>query len=157
MLAKGRCKHQVDYLSKAYDLKTFIYLTTLDLSEYRLVDHEQCSQHPACTAYNANIATYITRHTTANCICSMVSVPYQELTYIISRGQTPLVSIENGTGSGGQPRLRVLPRSRKSKYIAISDVWADGLGNPKANALHLCQVQRLSTQLTLLKRRLEIH
>ncbi|KAL2830169.1 hypothetical protein BJY01DRAFT_240459 [Aspergillus pseudoustus] len=32
---------------------------------------------------------------------------------------------------------------RRPDYVAISHVWADGKGNPKANALPLCQIERI--------------
>ncbi|KAI0527725.1 hypothetical protein F5B22DRAFT_582066 [Xylaria bambusicola] len=145
MLAKGRCCHQVEYLSKACDIETFAYLATVGVSKNRLVDHQQCFQYPTCVAYNTDLDTYTTRHTNADCIFSMVSTPYKELTDLISQGKTPLISIEKGTDLNTRPRLRVFSRSKNSEYIAISHVCADGLGNPKENALPLCQVLQYST------------
>jgi hypothetical protein len=152
MLANGWCFHQVDHLSKIYDLETFLYLATLERSSHRLADHKRCFNHVACVAYNADLAKYKTRHTTADCNCVMVAIPYKHLTKIIRRGRIPLISIEGGTDAVATPKLRVHSRSRTSRYIAISHVWADGLGNPKENALPKCQVNRLNANLLALRR-----
>ncbi|KAF2011119.1 hypothetical protein BU24DRAFT_472277 [Aaosphaeria arxii CBS 175.79] len=89
MTSKGWCQHQVEHLSRTYDVNTFSYLASLERSPKRLADHNRCSNYSA---------------------------------------------------------------SMKSKYIAISHVWADGLGNPSENGLPLCQVKRLRANLLKLQR-----
>ena len=43
--------------------------------------------------------------------------------------------------------MRLLRRQSGIEYATISHVWADGLGNPTANALPACQVKRLRNVL----------
>ena len=151
MLANGWCHHQVSHLSKIHDLETFAYLATRGRSSHRLADHKQCLSHSTCVAYNTNASTYKTRHTTAECTCPTISTPYRLLTDIIRKGKIPLVSIEDTDDAAATYQLSIRPRSRTSKYIAISHVWADGLGNPNTNALPLCQMKRLRTRLISLQ------
>lgn len=151
MLANGWCCHQVNHLLATHDIKAFPYLATLERSSHRLADHKRCWNSVACVAYNVDTATYKTRHVAVDCKCLMVSTPYGRLTKIIRKGEIPLISIEGGTNAGATHELRVYPRSRESRYIAISHVWADGLGNPNENALPLCQIKRLKAHLLALQ------
>lgn len=152
MISNGWCPHQVRHLSKVYKSKTFSYLATLDRSSQRLADHKRCSEHSACIAYSTSTATYQVRHTTDDCTCSMIATPYRDLVKVLRRGGIPLVSIEHVTGATPSHRLRVHSRSAGSKYIAISHVWADGLGNLGQNGLPLCHIEKLHARLLALKR-----
>lgn len=77
----------------------------------------------------------------------MVAVAQDELRKIIADGGVPLISIDD-TGRTAlknceQTSLRIRPRLEFDSYIAVSHVWADGLGNPDDNALPFCQIKRL--------------
>ena len=88
-------------------------------------------------------STYRTRHVDPSCSCPMLSIPYDKLVDIANSGQVPLISIAQAVGSNPPYRFQLVARSASSKYIAISHVWSDGLGNPRENALPLCQVKIL--------------
>lgn len=152
MISNGWCPHQVHHLSKTYGSKTFSYLATLERSSQRLADHKRCSETSACIAYNTSTVTYKVRHATGDCTCSTIATPYDDLVRVIRRGGIPLVSIETVTGATSSRKLRVYSRSTASKYIAISHVWADGLGNPGQNGLPLCQIKKLHARLVALQR-----
>lgn len=151
MLMNGWCHHQVNHLSRVHSLQTLSYLGTLERSSQRLADHKHCVHHEACVAYNVDNASYKTRHVEIDCSCSMVLTPYSDLTKIIRDGWIPLISIESDNDTDATCELRVYPRTRKTKYIAVSYVWSDGLGNPEKNALPLCQIKRLKANLLALK------
>jgi hypothetical protein len=154
MLSNGWCSHQVNHLSRIHGFGPFSYLATLRRSSHRLADHTRCVGYTACVAYNADLSQgrYNTRHATEGCTCSMVSTPYSDLIKIIRNDGIPLISIESGTDADVACQLRVHPRSRVSKYIAISHVWADGFGNPNENGLPLCQTKRLKRILLALQK-----
>ena len=86
----------------------------------------------------------------------MVPTPYDRLINSIRNGRIPLISIESGNEDGSAYELQVYPRFRTSKYIAISHVWIDGLGNTNQNAVPVCQVKRLKGALPALRRHLAI-
>jgi len=73
--------------------------------------------------------------------CPFVHVDAQEVRKIIEEGGIPLVLID--TSSSGGLDLRVRAAAARDRYIAISHVWSDGLGNPALNALPKCQLERL--------------
>ncbi|KAI0436084.1 hypothetical protein F4803DRAFT_543429 [Xylaria telfairii] len=151
MTRNGWCCHQVNHLSRTYDFNTFLYLTSLEPHPLRRISHEQCSTHNSCVAYNTEAATYQTRHTTADCTCAMVTVPYESLIKLVRRNKVPLISIERDADNDELIKLKVEPRLLTSKYIAISHVWADGLGNPTQNALPICQLKELKQSLLALR------
>jgi hypothetical protein len=151
MISRGWCPQHVSNLSQKFDLHTFAYLATFKRSAFRLEGHQLCQARSSCVLYNTNPATYKIRHTTADCACPTISVDYQSLLKIIEKDRVPLVSIERGTDIT-QYKLHIHSRSRRSKYIAISHVWADGLGNPSMNGLPACQIEQLMTSLSFLQK-----
>lgn len=142
MLANGRCIRQVIHLAHAFDADTFSWLSQWERSSIRQEGHQQCSER-GCIAYNSDMAHYETKHATHGCLCDMVSVPYDELVEIIRDGKVPLVSVHaERSGSEQTLQLKVYTRTRASSYVAVSHVWADGLGNPRCNALPACQLRQ---------------
>ncbi|KXJ94985.1 heterokaryon incompatibility protein-domain-containing protein [Microdochium bolleyi] len=127
--------------SEHYEPETFAYLATLQRSPVRAAaDHSHCSAL-ACGAYNSDMSRYRTRHTTEDCACHMIETPREQLLAVLKNGKVPLIAIEDD--GEGSCNLAVRARSIGTSYVAISHVWADGLGNPSGNALPLCQIRRL--------------
>lgn len=142
MLRSGWCPHQTDYLAKMLDPEAFPHLARLH--RLRFENHRQCLDQPCCIVYNTDMENYTTKHVTNDCTCSMVRVPYKKIIKMLRRGEVPLVSLyESGDGLG----LQVSKRRSATQYIAISHVWADGLGNPRQNALPACQLKELQNHL----------
>ncbi|KAH7112955.1 hypothetical protein B0J11DRAFT_542350 [Dendryphion nanum] len=146
MLDQGWCTHQVHYLAKKYDFVTFSYLAELPLAPERREDHATCSHYPSCVVYNVDMNNYTPAHRTPDCGCKSVSAPYDELTRIISERQVPLINIEQSEDPG-RMTLRLHARTMFTKYVSVSHVWADGLGNPAENALPACQLTYLAARL----------
>lgn len=152
----GWCPHQVHRLQQERSPAALCYLSTLDRRNYRSSNHGVCNDYPCCVANNVNTKTYVTKHThTCSGSCSFVAVDYDHVVEIIAAGGVPIVGIEiesEPTSSEPTFRLTVTPRTISTRYTVISHVWCDGLGNPSANALPTCQIQRLYSQLTSLPR-----
>ncbi|KAK3045572.1 hypothetical protein LTR09_012856 [Extremus antarcticus] len=51
------------------------------------------------------------------------------------------------TTQDGQPSLAYVRASPGAHYVAISHLWADGLGNPHDNTLPRCQLQSIADQV----------
>jgi hypothetical protein len=147
MLANGWCVHRIAHLSGILDLATFLCLSKLQRSACRQESHLRCVNSPNCVAYDVDFTTYQTRHSIAGCKCAMVETPYADLIRCIHSGAVPLLSIECAPGPSDDYVLRVHQRRTLTKYVAISHVWADGLGNPSSCALPLCQVRQLKEYL----------
>ncbi|KAK0514457.1 hypothetical protein JMJ35_003074 [Cladonia borealis] len=157
MIANGWCCHQVEHLSRIHNIKSFVYLAMRPRPSTRRVDHNGCLRQATCVAYNIDESIYETRHVRFGCTCPILSVPHDDLIRIARAGQVPLVTIERDASSDPNYQLRLTARkdswrsSKSSRYVAISHVWSDGLGNPNGNGLPLCQVKRLESFLTSMK------
>ena len=143
MLDAGWCSHVIRRLCQLYDYKTLNYLSLLHRGTDPAIDHMTCRQATQCIANNVALEgndSYNTRHIDPHCQCSFLKVDTAKLVSIISEGEIPLVLITQGmTG----PRLALVRRNPRTSYTTFSHVWADGLGNPSANAMPQCQIQRL--------------
>lgn len=151
MLANGWCHHQVQRLSSSSlcSHRTFSYLASRQRS-IRLSDHTRCLDHLMCAAYNTDSATYQTQHVDQRCECPSVRAPNEALLKIIRRGGVPLVSIQDSPNGDTETTIQVSARNIWSSYIAVSHIWADGLGNVAGNGLPLCQIKKLKMAVTAL-------
>ena len=103
--------------------------------------HTSCTDF-VCNAYQINMDKYHVVHLKDGCECGeTLVVDSEELTRILFQGdQIPLLRIVGGLHD---MTIELVESKFDSKYIAISHVWADGLGNPFANALHRCKLLHL--------------
>jgi hypothetical protein len=102
--------------------------------------HHVCS--PAgCIARNIDESTYETKHVDPSCQCDSVAAPVDRVKEILEQGDIPVILVRED-GSGNALSLEATS-SRKTKFVAISHVWADGLGCTTGNSLPTCQLLRL--------------
>jgi hypothetical protein len=72
------------------------------------------------------------------------SPPLEDVTSILRRGEIPVIAMSSATESlNSLLDIRVIEYKPGIRYVALSHVWADGLGNPKANTIGLCQFFRI--------------
>lgn len=103
-----------------------------------------------CTAYQHDPANYRTRHRNDGCKCQELVICQKLTTEILETGSLPLIHI-NEYETLAELSVEIVASQPTSLYVALSHIWADGLGNPKANALPRCQVSYLREILTQLK------
>jgi len=138
------------------------YMVGSLLDRPRIKDHSGCGKI-LCCAYQTDETTYQTRHTEDECCCEFAEVQTTILVNVLAAGKVPLVIITD------QLELEVVA-SDVYPYIALSHVCmsslrtlivilsltsnlgADGLGNPNANALPKCQLRRLRAYINELYR-----
>lgn len=104
--------------------------------------HRHCTVRQ-CRADNRNSGQYISSHQQEDCRCTNFFVDVEEVIRVLSRGSLPLLRIIPGSGLG-DIRVEVVEATPNVHYLALSHVWADGLGNPHSNSLPRCQLQALS-------------
>ncbi|KAL5341878.1 hypothetical protein BJX70DRAFT_357318 [Aspergillus crustosus] len=147
-LFKGWCPLDVQKcLAAGIHLDTQMYLLQLRRTKpsWNNRTHEACTQ-TQCVADNIDESNYVTRHVTESCSCSHIHADVEQLHAIPLEGGIPLVSITpSGEDEHGSPQYEIeVVKKRSSKpYVAISHVWADGLGNPEGNSLPHCQLELL--------------
>ena len=109
--------------------------------------HKNCTED-RCVAHSTNLSEYRTRHC-EGCdegeICEEVSIDNQPIMNILQTGALPLLLVKRRADEPRKVSVELCSSAdRGNNYVAISHVWADGMGNPKANSLPQCQLARLS-------------
>lgn len=156
LLDDGWCPNLVKRLRTDLGIEGLYYAS---LTNFASVDrsHDICTDS-ACVAYNhVEGEIYLFQHSIQHCPCrvehcshladscicsepSNMTTAASEAAAVVEKGQTPLLSlVKEDSGL----KIRVTPFSRGIKYVAISHVWSDGMGNPYRNSLPLCQIQAL--------------
>ena len=117
-----------------------------------------------CTAYQMDWCTYKTKHVQGCGTCNELSADQTLMEEILRAGFFPLLRSASSPGRNSPSRergceqnkitfpgsLEVVSSEFHRKYVCISHVWSDGLGNPHANSIPQCQYQRLSDMVDAL-------
>ena len=108
-----------------------------------------------CIAYQTDLTDYETQHRVKECKCKKLSVDLSRLIAVLSAGGLPLLRIRESKALDDLS-LDIVASQPDTHYVALSHVWADGLGNPKANSLPRCQLLHLSNLARSLRARLSL-
>ena len=111
------------------------------------IHHRNCAED-RCVAHSINLSQYRTRHC-EGCdqggICEDVSIDNHSIMNILQSGALPLLLIKRRIDEPRKVSVELCSSAnRGNNYVAISHVWADGMGNPNDNSLPQCQLARLS-------------
>ncbi|KAM0803211.1 hypothetical protein BDR22DRAFT_55960 [Usnea florida] len=161
MAASGWCPSQIHHFSQSLSNAAAYYLSGILRGTWRSMEHGSCTDLK-CFAMNINKDDYTQQHyaecsahsATAievgaafpaiiggNC-CPPINVNPDDLASIIGdRGGIPLLSCF--MNRSGRLQARVTRADFRTEYVAISHVWAGGMGNPKVNGLPKCQFLHL--------------
>ncbi|KAK4163093.1 hypothetical protein QBC43DRAFT_320507 [Cladorrhinum sp. PSN259] len=148
MIGMGWCKSDLSRADATYGrLQTVYYLSLLD----RRIpgrDHKGCSEE-RCVAGQIVDGSYKLSHDPAKkegeeCRCEELEVDLAAVNRVLADVEMetfPVLLVEEK--EGGKVQLKVEAFKDGVEYVGISHVWADGLGNTKANTLQTCQISRL--------------
>ncbi|KAL3419615.1 hypothetical protein PVAG01_08113 [Phlyctema vagabunda] len=106
-------------------------------------DHKDCTA-TSCRHANVKSGEYEPQH----CCqpgekCQLVGPRKEELERLVSTDKIPVISVDLDSLRGTQPTIELIDSESAPNYIAISHVWADGLGNPNKNEHYTCQMARI--------------
>ena len=139
MLRAGWCPSEVFAATNKFQSLQMLYLLSrIDKSELTR-DHSQCTIN-TCHYHQINAKEYKSRHRDVGCQCNDVRVDEESVRRIIQAGHLPLLNI---TGPQDSVKVEVVQSTCTTSYVALSHVWADGMGNPHANSLPACQLAHL--------------
>ncbi|KAK4179013.1 hypothetical protein QBC36DRAFT_88261 [Triangularia setosa] len=145
---RGWCPFYARKVLTSYNYAVAYYFTRLFRLFSTEVSHDGCS-FDECVASNADIFSYVPKHIRYGCQCQPMSVGMDQVRAIIEDGGVPLVrlrgSLQRGIG------LEVVRMTARTRYVVISHVWSDGIGNANANAMPECQLRRVFGYLSKLK------
>ncbi|KAJ7213147.1 hypothetical protein GGX14DRAFT_342338, partial [Mycena pura] len=142
LLERGWCPLDVRRLltDSAVDGQYYLFMKDCPDDKQR---HRGCDES-ACCATTINEATYVVRHV-SGCEpeCSHDGVSDDRVSQIIVNNGIPVVSWKQDAGEGCSGFTVQDASASGATYLAISHVWADGLGNPVRNSLPVCQLKRI--------------
>lgn len=134
---------QITTLSNKFRHATSLYVLG-GLDRGCLEKDHSCCTSDSCIANRIDPETYETKHASPGCDCAFLQDPSggaASATRILQSGDIPVLTVTSNP-DWTSPTLSVIP-SRGIRYVALSHVWSDGLGNPRSNALPTCQLQKL--------------
>lgn len=141
MLDDGWCESEVRRVYDRCSPSAKYFISNLDRPGPDR-DHRAKCTRLRCVAYKTNEQDYRTEHVKEGCDCKHVYANQQQLYSILQSGTVPLIATSPNFEE--QVPIKVIPATPETKYVAVSHVWADGLGDPVANSLPRCQLLRIS-------------
>lgn len=136
----GWCPQKIRFICSKFAYPVAYFMSSLHRRVPPDMNHKDCSAD-SCTAYNLRVTNFRPLHRTSSCNCSNLSPPMDEVMAIINSGGIPLVKLHRT--ERGSIELRVIRRSRYTRYVAFSHVWKDQQFGSDENALPQCQLEYL--------------
>ncbi|KAI0651216.1 hypothetical protein C8Q79DRAFT_20008 [Trametes meyenii] len=100
-------------------------------------EHRNCNRS-SCAFYTiSDTTTYVPRHAHPACTCEFSRPPLDSVIRLLSEGQIPVIIYD------GVRELRIEP-AQGHPYVAVSHVWADGMGSTTEDGLPTCMVARVA-------------
>lgn len=149
MIRNGWCGTDVrQWRDEVPRFQPLYYISKMKQPE--LKDHSEC-EGDVCTASWHSSSASACLHRCSDGACGMVSIDDEKIKSILAEGYIGLLRMPD-LHCEESFRIDVVSSKDFPRYIALSHVWADGLGNPDANTLPLCQLRHIQSILHGIKR-----
>ncbi|OAA70034.1 HET domain protein [Akanthomyces lecanii RCEF 1005] len=151
------------YIKPGGEIENKMLLNGWCLSDMDTLKKPQLGFHGNCTAQDCkalqtNLRSYTPRHTVDSCPCSSIGTDLAKIAATLKDSKYyPILQIKHGGSCLDDLQVDVIPYVPGMQYIALSHVWADGLGNPRVMALPRCQLRYLADITESLSRRTDHH
>lgn len=146
MLSAGWCSSDVQRSSERFStLQTLLFVSRM--SRFSLVrrDHGLSRCEPSrCFYFQSEPGAFRRRHREEGCGCEDLSPAAEGVLDALKLGALPLLRFRKCGAGIDSLSVEIVDSSAETPYVAISHVWADGLGNPVKNALPKCQLAQIS-------------
>lgn len=150
ILRSGWCPSDIEFLAKgsggsASTLE--LYYTSLLGERRNGKDHALCTSS-RCEAFQTDETNYQVKHLSSCGGCPFVEPDMGRLCSILEDGlctgerRIPLLRLVD-SGEASDVRFEIIEARTNPEYVAVSHVFGDGLGNPRAAALPACQLKIL--------------
>ncbi|KAJ3496823.1 hypothetical protein NLG97_g2375 [Lecanicillium saksenae] len=154
MLNVGWCPSQIENIRNYFQGVSSLHYISRLRPQTKRDDHANCSTY-SCQAFQIDMAKYKPRHTSPSCQCEDLCVDETELTRMLrTSGSYPVLRINTGGDNTTPVQITMETYEEGVNYVALSHVWADGLGNPHSNALPSCQVIKIAQSVAQLNQSL---
>jgi hypothetical protein len=140
MKDRGWCVSDISRLEAKYKSVQGLYVARMMDKSLPSRNHENCTEF-ICRYFQINMGAFQFQHQGDGCLCEALQVDNDELTRMLRKDDTvPLLRL---TGDLYHLKAELIESKLDVAYVAISHVWADGLGNPNSNSLHRCKLHHL--------------
>lgn len=144
----GWCPSTITRLASDRPLLSLLYYYCHLPPPSKAFDHSMCTKN-TCLALQINPDTYSTTHTTNSCDCADLNLEVEEIGRVLNYGRLPLIEVPID-GEPTSAKLRLRQDDGHVGFVAISHVWADGLGNVRNNSLPACSLHDVSRMISQL-------
>ncbi|KAK5120879.1 hypothetical protein LTR85_005946 [Meristemomyces frigidus] len=139
---KGWCSSQSKrHLKTAGGLQTAYYLSKMQQPLRK--NHGNCTE-TVCNATQYDMSGLTAMHRCTDQSCGLIQPDPDAMKATFDNGYFGLLEI-SGHEDISTVAVSVVSTAVQSEYITFSHVWAEGLGNPVANALPRCQFAYVAT------------
>ncbi|MCJ1254060.1 hypothetical protein MMC24_001874 [Lignoscripta atroalba] len=143
MLGAGWCPSDISRaMEHFHSTQTLGFLSRMSRLSQTKRDHQRCTPQQ-CISFQIDMKTYRERHREAECNCKDLSPDPENILAALRGGALPLLKVIEVNGDLDSLQVEIVESKIGMPYIAISHVWADGLGNPLANSLPRCQLSNI--------------
>lgn len=151
MMHAGWCPNEkFKYMDKFHTIQMLHLLSRMKKPALRHGrNHENCTEE-RCNAFPSDLHDYYSGHISngsdgEKCHCVDAVIKNKEVVAILEEDDCiPLLEIiPADSGNLNDLAVRIVKSTPEIPYVATSHVWIDGLGNPNANSLPVCQLVRL--------------
>lgn len=157
----GWCVAEIESLTTESPHITTLYYCSTFNRHILGKNHSRCTAK-RCVSNQMEEATYVTKHVDPTCSCKHHVVSDMQdgisVSSILDNGGVPIVWVSHPPGQEHNITVNVQDstlmkdrvKAKPDRYVAISHVWSDGMGNAQENSLPLCQlsqIQRLVNEL----------
>lgn len=111
--------------------------------------HASCDEY-SCRAGDSRTSGQVTRHVSDSCECEFLHADERKLVDCLEKDCLPLLRLSKQSNLD-EMSIEIVPSTDSTSYVALSHVWADGLGNHTATALPHCQLSRLKALIDNLR------
>lgn len=145
----GCCPSQIQMLIEEFPSpQALSFVATCFHEDGSLSHHASCDQY-TCRASRSVDAGRMPYHVSDSCECQFLRIDEDQLIECLEKGSLPLLRIK-GEANTEDISVEVVASTDSTPYVALSHVWADGLGNSEATALPRCQLSRLKALINSL-------
>jgi hypothetical protein len=132
------CLSERQMIQSNFDTTTLHFTSTLG-RETQTLDHSSCNYNH-CFARQLDEGNYQRRHVFEGCKCLDLQPDILSIIATLEAGEIPCIQISRPGSDLQNVEISVVS---SGPFVAISHVWADGLGNSSANSMYSCQLLRL--------------
>ena len=142
MRAANWCPNDIVAVAQRFtSAHTLYFLSRMKKLELRR-SHKDCTSY-ICTWNQLKKEEYQTMHVVEDCPCDHITVTMDSLKACLFDDKLALLRVNSTGERRDDVSLDVVKYTGVEDFVAISHVWANGLGNPCQNSLPSCQVNYL--------------